>query len=419
MNELERVSIHDSYSVNYGYPPYEVDPVTGNQIRPEDKDLRVPTSIVVCRSKKCAPALSNMSSEFLYNAYYNLLENNVGTNVMMCSADSTSHVCYEPFVSFDANAGVAPATVVIDSFKIVDLGMIRGNQAMTPVIDYSVYTNGIKTKCSPAVAVAKVKSPNYMVIDGMDSECRFTSTGKSVMSMVLTVDYIDFDYGIIGASYSVGSSGTTSGGSKGYTLLRFKNPVTGDLIKETCDKDKNACERKFDAKVPDSRFVSRCVGGVSTVYPYAPCSSVESVEPSSKKKFVAPTPVSASEGKTADVNVRVNADADVSGIEVSPASSVTVYRSERIVTRQNGSANAAESSNSVAEDESVFDDWNDSKKDAARMKYAVPFEYDVIPYVDSPRFSKEGRAIMYDDFANRKGPAGMVVISPVPRTSAK
>ena len=48
---------------------------------------RTPSSIVVCRSKQCSPASANMSKEFLFNAYLNLLENNKDTNVLMCDAD--------------------------------------------------------------------------------------------------------------------------------------------------------------------------------------------------------------------------------------------------------------------------------------------------------------------------------------------
>lgn len=427
VNDVERVSISDNYSLNYGYAPYEVDPVTGRQIRPEDKDLRIPSSVVVCRSKKCAPALSNMSTEFLYNAYYNLLENNVGTNVMLCSADSTSHVCYEPFISFDVSAGITPATVVIDSINIADLGMIRGNQAMTPVMDYSIYVNGIKTKCTPFAALTKVKSPNYIVVDGMDSECRFTATGKSMMSMVFTIDYIDFDYGIVGASYSVGVSGTTSGGRKGYALLRFKNPVTGDIIKSTCDKDKNACEKKFDAAKRDSRFFTRCDGNqnVSSVYPYAPCSSAANVgKDEDKAEETVDTSVKADAAKAESVKEDVKLS-ETAQQNAAPQRGYEAYDYAATSDSQGGyapNAYAMEEQPQTAEGKKVgiLQGWfGDNEKEASRMRNALPLEYDVGAYADGRRFYREGRAIIYDDFANGENPANLVVISPFPKTVKK
>lgn len=413
---VERVSISDDYSLNYGYSPYYVDPVTGRQIRPEDKDLRIPSSIVVCRSKKCAPALSNMSTEFLYNAYYNLLENNVGTNVMLCSADSTSRVCYEPFISFDVSAGIAPATVAIDAVRIVDLGMVRGNQAVVPVLDYSIYANGIRTKCTPSAALGKVKSPNYMVIDGLDSQCRFTATGNSVMSIVFTVDYIDFDYGIVGASYSVGVSGTTSGGGKGYALLKFKNPVTGTIINETCEKDKNACERRFDSYLPnDNKFFTRCDGtqNVSSVYPYSCGDAPVGVQGQGDgvgSEVPYPARVSSSMGASVESQVVASETYPVQSVR----EEVAVQEVEEVVEQRPETGTV-----SAAEDKSFFSGWFDDEEDSIRMKYAIPLDYDNFTANDNLRFAKEGRNIRYEDFANRAEPKDLVIISPPPRNVAK
>lgn len=214
---------------------------------------RTPSSIVVCRSKQCSPASANMSKEFLFNAYLNLLENNKDTNVLMCDADSVTHTCYEPFVSFDIKSGVTPATVVVDAARIVDVGMTKNSNVMEPVLDYSIYYNNVRVRCQPAPATAYVKNPNYMVIDAEDFVCPFTAMGKSLMSMVLTVDYIDLDYGMIGAYYSAGVAGPAYGGGTGYVMLRFQNPVSPEVL---CDQKKASCA-PFKPKLPEYN----CCGG--------------------------------------------------------------------------------------------------------------------------------------------------------------
>jgi hypothetical protein len=53
--------------------------------------------------------------------------------------------------------------------------------------------------------------------------CKFTTIGKTTLSMFYSINYLDLDYGIVGAYYSVGSSGPAIGGGNGYMLMRFKN----------------------------------------------------------------------------------------------------------------------------------------------------------------------------------------------------
>ena len=214
---------------------------------------KTPSSIVVCISKKCSPAVSNMSKEFLFNAYLNLLENNKNTDVLMCDADSVTHSCYEPFVSFDIKSGITPATVVIDAARIIDVGMTKNSKVMEPVLDFSVYYNNVRVNCQPAPATAYVKDPNYMVINGEDFVCPFTAMGKSLMSMVLTVDYIDLDYGMIGAYYSAGVAGPAYGGGTGYLMLRFQNPVSPEIL---CEQKNEACA-PFKPRLPEYD----CCGG--------------------------------------------------------------------------------------------------------------------------------------------------------------
>ena len=50
-----------------------------------------------------------------------------------------------------------------------------------------------------------------------------------MISTVFAIDYVDLDYGVIGANYSFGVAGPAYGGGTGYMLMRFqKNAFPSD-----------------------------------------------------------------------------------------------------------------------------------------------------------------------------------------------
>ena len=49
-----------------------------------------------------------------------------------------------------------------------------------------------------------------------------TSDLPSVSYNIYNIDYIDLDYGIIGAYYSTGMTGASNGGNNGYVLMKFQ-----------------------------------------------------------------------------------------------------------------------------------------------------------------------------------------------------
>ena len=61
--------------------------------------LATPRSIVVCRSKQCAPIRLSMSKEYIYNSLVQMMKNNNHERVLICSADVGSHNCYQNYVS--------------------------------------------------------------------------------------------------------------------------------------------------------------------------------------------------------------------------------------------------------------------------------------------------------------------------------
>lgn len=190
---------------------------------------KTPSSVVVCRSQQCAPARTNMTREFLYNSLLNLFDNNLSTAVMICDADPNTRMCFENYVQFNIKAGVTPATVVIDSAKLLDVRLRKEDQVIDVAFDFNAYYNGIRPVCQASNSALFVKSPDYVLMEDTGYKCKFTTVSNSMMSTVFAIDYVDLDYGVIGANYSFGLSGPAYGGGTGYMLMRFqKNAFPSD-----------------------------------------------------------------------------------------------------------------------------------------------------------------------------------------------
>lgn len=58
-------------------------PVRNTQMAP----LATPRSIIVCRSKQCAPIKLSMSKEYIYNSLAQMMKNNNHQKALVCSAD--------------------------------------------------------------------------------------------------------------------------------------------------------------------------------------------------------------------------------------------------------------------------------------------------------------------------------------------
>ncbi len=187
-------------------------------IRPQ-----TPSAVVVCRTQQCAPARTNMTTEFLYNSMLQLFDNNNGTNALICRADPATRTCVENFISFPTAVGITPAQAFIDSVKIVDIRLRKGTNILDLVLDYNLSYNGVKPACTPAKSILFARSTDYMLIEDAGYKCKMTSIGNTTVTTVFAIDYLDLDYGTIGGYYSVGLSGPAYGGGSGYMMLRLKN----------------------------------------------------------------------------------------------------------------------------------------------------------------------------------------------------
>ena len=183
---------------------------------------RTSEAIMVCRSHQCPTAKKLNSREFLFNSLWYFFDSNVYSTVLLCEADEIHRRCYDNFISFPVKAGVTPGDIFVDSADLADVRMLRNEQQIELIVNYKYYFNGVIPSCRPSRAVLSVNSPDQIILeDALGHECRLTTVGGSLITSVISIDFIDLDYGLIGGHYSFGVAGTASGGKVGYILMRF------------------------------------------------------------------------------------------------------------------------------------------------------------------------------------------------------
>ncbi len=183
--------------------------------------ISMPRSVVVCRSKQCAPAKLSMSKEYIYNSLLHLLDNNTQSKALLCKADAASHICTENYVTIPITVGVTPANMYIDDVKITDVSAALGNKSLDLVLNYNVTYNGQTPICKPAKTLVYVKNASNIVMEDAGYSCKMTTIGNTTIKTLFAIDYIDLDYGYIGGYYSIGLSGPAFGGDSGYMLMRL------------------------------------------------------------------------------------------------------------------------------------------------------------------------------------------------------
>lgn len=207
----------------------------------ENPPLREAGSIVVCRSKQCAPAKLSMSSQYIYNSLLHLFENNNHKKMLVCQANPSSKTCLENYITLPIKVGITPAYMYIDSVKITDVIINKGSNTLNLILNYNVTYNGQTPDCTPAQSILYVRNINHILLEDPGYNCKMTTVGSTNIKTIFLIDYIDLDYGFIGGYYSLGLSGPAYGGGTGYMLLRLpKNayPLTPELSAPKVKKSK-------------------------------------------------------------------------------------------------------------------------------------------------------------------------------------
>ena len=183
--------------------------------------LKKPTSVVVCRSRQCAPAKLSMSKEYIYNSLLQLFDNNNYQNMLVCQGDSQTRTCVENYITLPIKVGIVPTNAYIDHIKITDV--INGKQAnaLNLILNYNITYGGQTAECTPSRSLLFARNVNHVLLEDTGYNCKMTTIGNTNVKTVFAIDYVDLDYGYIGGFYSIGFSGPAYGGGNGYMILRM------------------------------------------------------------------------------------------------------------------------------------------------------------------------------------------------------
>lgn len=216
-----------------------------------------PKSLVVCRGQQCADVKYTMTKEYLYNQLVELFDKNVSKELLLCEADPVSRRCLEPGIRVQASSNLVNTDIVIPSAEIVDVKPLKNQTAMETILDFKVKANDTNPKCQSALAQINVNSTDDVTLMMRGFDCSFTATGNSTLNMVHTLDYVDFDYGTLGAYYTLGSGQAVRGGKSGYTLLRFteKLPGTTFTLSDTNSEQGQAAVQVQQAQLQQNQAV--------------------------------------------------------------------------------------------------------------------------------------------------------------------
>ncbi len=188
--------------------------------------------LLICRAHQCAASTYAFSKSFLFNALEKMMTDNIGHSIRVCDADPYTHACLRYGVRIPAQASFAQANITIPEIYLSDVKLSPKEATLNMVWDYRVKVNTTYPRCSAASTQLSVPFVNKVQLRSAEFGCGMTETGRSLLNATYDVDYIDFDYGLIGAYYTIGTAGTVRGGRSGYVLMAFGAKTTVDIPDE-------------------------------------------------------------------------------------------------------------------------------------------------------------------------------------------
>ncbi|MBR1545036.1 MAG: hypothetical protein IJ638_03790, partial [Alphaproteobacteria bacterium] len=179
--------------------------------------------IVICRQKGCTELNDKMTRNYLFNAIANLLYVNNKTKVYLCEANTSTRACLSNGLKYAVNIGGTAGVIYIPSITITDVSFSQNLKRISFMFSYDLYANGLKSFCSSSHNTIEISEDKQALIRDNTYKCQLTSDLPSTSYNIYNIDYLDLDYGIIGAYYSTGMSGASNGGHDGYVLMKFQH----------------------------------------------------------------------------------------------------------------------------------------------------------------------------------------------------
>ncbi len=209
--------------------------------------------IILCRQKGCTELNDKMTQSFLFNSLANLLYINDKTKVYLCEADIYSRACLSNGIKYAVNIGGTAGVIFIPSLTITDVSFSKNLKRINFMLSYDLYANGLKSFCTSAHNTIEISSNKQALIRDNNYNCQLTSDLPSTSYNIYNIDYIDLDYGIIGAYYSTGVTGASNGGNNGYVLMKFQYTDANINKKPQTNCSSNICDNE-SYKIPPGQY---------------------------------------------------------------------------------------------------------------------------------------------------------------------
>lgn len=194
--------------------------------------------MVICRNFNCTRLNDRITRNFLFNSLSNTFMMNGYSRLYICEADPFSRDCLQSGISFPVRSGIANALVKIPKATISQVSLSTGLSRASVGMTYTLLVNGIDRRCESTVMDIVIPVNSQATLANRDFACNLTSDGNSTVSMLINLDYIDLDYGILGGYYSIGTQGSTSGGGNGYALFKTEYSTRGMNFRPTAANTK-------------------------------------------------------------------------------------------------------------------------------------------------------------------------------------
>lgn len=192
---------------------------------------------VICRDFNCTQLNDRITRTFLFNSLSTMFLTNANSRLYICEADPFSRSCLQSGISFPVRSGIANALVKIPKATISQVNLSTGLSRANATMTYEFLINGIKHTCEPTMMDISVPNNTQAILTNQEFACNLTSDGMTNISLLLSVDYIDLDYGLIGAYYSVGLQGPTTGGANGYLVFKTEFTTKGSKFRAQVYED--------------------------------------------------------------------------------------------------------------------------------------------------------------------------------------
>jgi hypothetical protein len=191
--------------------------------------------MVICRNFGCTKLNDRITRTFLFNSLANMFMMNAHSRVYICEADPFSRDCLQSGISFPVRSGAANALIKIPKATISQVNVSTGLSKATVGMTYELLVNGVSRVCEPTVMDIVIPINSQATLSNREFTCNMTSDGLSNVSLLVSIDYIDLDYGILGGYYSLGMQGPTTGGGTGYALFKTEFTTAGMKFRAAVD----------------------------------------------------------------------------------------------------------------------------------------------------------------------------------------